>query len=215
MTSLFRLSICLLVLAALTSAPLAIAQDADLNLRRLPWDIFAETMEVDGKTSTYIYTGVQFSQGNISIKADEGRATRRDQENSAWQFAGNVVIDVNSGHIECDNANLQFDDNELKVAVVTGSPATFRVTRPGNDNSTTAKAGRLLYDVVAGVIEFSDQATITEGGNEISSNFLVYNILEQKINADSQGEEDGRVRITYTPADGEAAETPQNEDETP
>lgn len=215
MTSLFRLSICLLVLAALTSAPLAIAQDADLNLRRLPWDIFAETMEVDGKTSTYIYTGVQFSQGNISIKADEGRATRRDQENSAWQFAGNVVIDVNSGHIECDNANLQFDDNQLKVAVVTGSPATFRVTRPGNDNSTTAKAGRLLYDVVEGVIEFSDQATITEGGNQISSNFLVYNILEQKINADSQGDEDGRVRIIYTPTDGEAAETPQDEDEAP
>lgn len=215
MASFFRLSIYLSVLATLTSAPLAIAQDADLNLRRLPWDIFAETMEVDGKTSTYIYTGVQFSQGNISIKADEGRATRRDQENSAWQFAGNVVIDVDSGHIECDNANLQFDDNELKIAVVTGSPAAFRVTRPGNDNSTTAKAGRLSYDVVAGVIEFSDNATITEGGNQISSNFLVYNILEQKINADSQGDEDGRVRITYTPEGGEAVETPQNEDETP
>jgi lipopolysaccharide export system protein LptA len=215
MTSLFRLLVSFSVLASLASATLALGQDADLNLRRLPWDIFAETMEVDGKTSTYIYTGVQFSQGNISIKADEGRASRRDQENSAWQFSGNVVIDVNNGHIECEDANLQFDNNELKIAVVTGSPATFRVTRPGNENSTTARAGRLLYDVVAGVIEFSDQATITEGGNQISSNFLVYNILEQKINADSQGSEDGRVRITYTPTDGEAVVTPQDEDETP
>jgi hypothetical protein len=31
---------------------------------------------------------------------------------------------------------------------------------------------------------------------------LVYNIAEQRINADSSGEEDDRVRITYTPPDG-------------
>jgi hypothetical protein len=31
---------------------------------------------------------------------------------------------------------------------------------------------------------------------------LVYNITEQRINADSSGEDDNRVRITYTPANG-------------
>ncbi len=31
---------------------------------------------------------------------------------------------------------------------------------------------------------------------------LVYNIAEQRINADSSGEEDDRVRITYTPPGG-------------
>ena len=49
------------------------------------------------------------------------------------------------------------------------------------------------------MIEFSEQATITEGGNQISSHMLVYNILEQRINADSTGADDDRVRITYTP----------------
>jgi lipopolysaccharide export system protein LptA len=47
---------------------------------------------------------------------------------------------------------------------------------------------------------------------------LVYNIAEQRINADASGEEDGRVRITYTPANG--VELPgegdvQSDDETP
>ena len=54
------------------------------------------------------------------------------------------------------------------------------------------------------------EATITEGGNQISSNVLVYNIVEQRINADSTGEEDGRVRITYTPANGLDSLIPEN-----
>ena len=45
------------------------AQIVDLD--RLPWTIDSETMVFDGKTSTIIYTGLQFSQGNISIEADE------------------------------------------------------------------------------------------------------------------------------------------------
>jgi lipopolysaccharide transport protein LptA len=70
----------------------------------------------------------------------------------------------------------------------------------------------LSYDVDAGLIEFSDKATITEGGNQISSNVLVYNITEQRINADSSGEDDNRVRITYTPANG--VEPPPGDEDT-
>ena len=55
---------------------------------------------------------------------------------------------------------------------------------------------------MAGIVEFADDATINESGNQISSNFLVYNIREQRIDADSSGNEDGRVRITYTPTNG-------------
>ena len=47
-----------------------------------------------------------------------------------------------------------------------------------------------LYNFDEGVIEFSGEATITEGGNQISSEFLVYNIVEQRINASSAGEGD-------------------------
>jgi lipopolysaccharide export system protein LptA len=72
--------------------------------------------------------------------------------------------------------------------------------RPGSDKITYAEAGRLEYDFDAGIVEFSEQATITEGGNQISSNYLVYNIKDQRINAQSGGEGDEKVRITYTPA---------------
>ncbi|MDH5622504.1 MAG: hypothetical protein OEY74_10515, partial [Gammaproteobacteria bacterium] len=139
------------------------AQVVDLD--RLPWTIDSETMAFDGKTSTIIYTGLQFSQGDISIEADEGRATSREQANSTWQFSGNVVIDLNNGHIKCDSANLQFRGNVLSVATVLGNPATFKLLRAAADDFTYAEAGKLNYDVQKGIIEFSDNATITESGN--------------------------------------------------
>jgi len=187
-------------LILLLSPSLATAQIVDLD--RLPWTIDSETMAFDGKTSTIIYTGLQFSQGDISIEADEGRATTREQEKSIWQFSGNVLIDLTNGHIECDFAELQFAGSVLNTATVTGEPATFELTRTDADDVTYAEAGNLKYDVVKGIIEFSEQATITESGNEISSNYLVYNILERRINADSSGVGEDRVRITYTPTNG-------------
>lgn len=196
-------------LAVLLSPTLAVGQVVDLD--RLPWSIDSETMAFDGKTSTVIYTGLQFSQGEISIEADEGRATTREQETSTWKFLGNVIIDLNNGHIECDSAELRFNGSVLNVAVVTGSPATFELIRASADDKTYAEAGNLKYDVVKGIIEFSEQATITEAGNEISSNFLVYNIVERRINADSSGNADDRVRITYTPTNGIGEQEPQAE----
>ena len=195
-----------IILLALAILPLAAtAQVTDLDLR-LPWDIDAESTSFDGKTSMIVFSGLRLSQGRISIEADEGRATNTEGEEGYWQFTGSVVIDIENGHIECEAAQLTFTQYRLRLAVVTGSPATFELKRPGSDEVTYAEAGRLSYDVDSGIVEFSEEAMINEGGNQISSNFLVYNITEQRINADSSGSEDGRVRITYTPTNGNGAE---------
>lgn len=191
---------------------LAAAQINDLDMR-LPMDIDADNTTFDGKNSMIIFNGLRLTQGTVSIQADEGRATRMELEDSTWQFSGNVVIDIGAGRIECDTADLYFDDFRLQRAVVTGSPAIYDLKRAGSDDVTHGEAGRLQYDVDAGVIEFSEQATITERGNQISSNVLVYNIAEQRIKADSSGVEDGRVRITYTPTNG--IENPLDEDADP
>lgn len=198
-------------------------QVTDLDLR-LPMSLDADKTSYDGKNSMLMFTGLRLSQGHIAIEADEGRATKMDFEDSSWLFSGNVIIDIENGHIECDSAELQFDEYQLKLATVTGSPATFELKRTGTGNSTYAEAGKLSYDIESGVIEFSENATITEGGNQISSSFLVYNIAEQRINAESTGSEDGRVRIIYTPTNGlsdeDATDTttpsnPEEEDENP
>ncbi len=54
---------------------------------------------------------------------------------------------------------------------------------------------------------------ITEGGNRISSSYLLYNIIEQRINAQSSGEGDEKVKITVIPEVAE--EQLPSEDELP
>jgi lipopolysaccharide transport protein LptA len=183
----------------LTALPaLAGAQAMDL---RLPISLDADSTDYDGKNSMLMFRGLRLTQGNIGVVADLGRASKLDFQDSVWRFEGNVVIDVDDGHIECDAADLQFSEHQLRIATIQGSPATFRLRRPGSNETTYAEAGRLEYDLRTGIVEFSQDARITEGGNQISSNFLVYNIREQRIKAESSGGDDEKVKITYTPAD--------------
>ena len=193
-----------LALAALLLCSGSYAQVDDL---RLPISLDADSTDYDGKSSMLMFRGLRLTQGSIGIEADEGRASKLDFEDSVWHFSGNVVIDTENGHIESDAADLKFVDHQLRLATITGAPASFEMRRPNSDKVTYAEAGRLEYDFAAGVVEFSEQATISEGGNPISSNYLVYNIKEQRINAQSGGEGDPRVRITYTP--GTTEDTPE------
>lgn len=194
-----KVTVLMYLLLPLLLSPFVFAQTDELL--RLPMQLDADSTDYDGKSSMLMFRGLRLSQGTLGISADEGRATKMDFEDSVWQFNGNVVIDVDSGHIESDSAEMQFSGYQLRLATIVGSPATFRLTRPGSEQDTYAEAGRLKYDLEAGVIEFSDQARITEGGNQIASNFLVYNIREQRINASSGGAGEPKVRITYTPGE--------------
>lgn len=189
-----------LIALSLVPAPAAVslAQDEDL---RLPVSLDADSTAYDGKSSMVMFRGLRLTQGRLGISADEGFASKMDFEDSTWHFEGNVIIDVENGRIESDTADMVFAGYQLRTATIVGSPATFEMRRPGSDETTYAEAGKLVYDFDAGVVEFSDQATITEGGNRISSSFLVYNIREQRINASSGGEGDPKVRIVYTPGE--------------
>lgn len=190
-------------IAALTTLLLAGIVQAQTSDLRLPISLDADSTDYDGKSSMLMFRGLKLTQGTIGIVADEGRASQLDFEDSVWQFTGNVVIDTDKGHIECDAADLKFTGHQLRRATITGSPATFESLRPESEEKTMAEAARLTYDFIAGSIEFSGNAVISEGGNKISSEFLVYNIAEQRIKAQSGGDEGRRVKITYTPKEVE------------
>lgn len=182
---------------------LATGQISDLQL---PVIIDADRTDYDGKTSMLMFTNLRLAQGGIGIEADTAQASRMDFDDSVWRFSGNVVFDVNEGRVTCDAADLKFADFQLLSASIKGSPATFEFTRPGKDQSTFAEAGALEYDVARGIIEFSGGATITEGGNQIRSESLVYNIREQRIQATSSGSGEDRVKVTYAPSDAKSGD---------
>ena len=93
---------------------LAAAQAGDL---RLPISLDADSTNYDGKSSMLVFRGLRLSQGSIGIEADEGRATKLDFQDSVWRFKGNVVIDVDNGHIECASADLKFADFHILIPI--------------------------------------------------------------------------------------------------
>lgn len=181
------------------------AQTEDL---RLPISLDADSTDYDGNNSMLVFRGLRLSQGSIGITADEGRASKLDFEDSVWQFSGNVVIDVDNGHIECSSADLQFKSHVLRFATISGEPATFEVHRPGKDDVTRAQAKVLKYNLDTGIIEFSGDAVFTEGGNQIASSYIAYNIPDRRISAESSGSGDDKVKITFTPQEKDAAADP-------
>jgi lipopolysaccharide transport protein LptA len=187
----------------LLSIPLAVSAQVTEEDLRLPISLDADSTDYDGKNSMLMFKGLRLTQGNIGVDADEGRATKLDFEDSDWHFSGNVVIDTENGHIECDTADLHFSNHQLQIATIEGAPATFEMQRPESEEITYAQAGRVKYNFELGIVEFSDDATITEGGNQISSNYLVYNIAEQRISAQSAADGE-RVKIKYTPRSPES-----------
>jgi lipopolysaccharide transport protein LptA len=208
------------MVAAVLLASIAWPQSEEL---KLPISLDADSTDYDGKSSMLMFRGLRLTQGGMGVQADEGRASKLDFEDSVWHFQGNVIVDVEGGHIECETADLSFSGHVLQVAIITGEPATFSMQRPESDSPTYAEAERLEYDFRNGIVTFSGNASISEGGNQISSAYLVYNIKEQRINAQSGGDGDPKVRITYTPGandnlqpdsdpDGDAAAPPQDED---
>ena len=82
---------------------IAAAQITDV---RLPISLDAISTDYDGKNSMLTFRGLRLTQGNIGIEADEGRASKLDFQDSVWHFSGNVIIDVENGHIECASADL-------------------------------------------------------------------------------------------------------------
>ena len=181
------------------AALLPLSGNAQTDDLRLPISLDADSTAYDGNSSMLVFEGLRLSQGSIGVEADIGRASKLDFQDSVWRFEGNVVIDVENGHIECDSADLQFFDHVLKFATIRGTPATFEVRRPGSDEITYAEAGLLEYNLDTGIVEFSEEAVFTEGGNQIASSFIAYNINERRINAESSGEGGDKVKITFTP----------------
>ena len=126
----------------LAIVPPAAAQVALEDLR-LPISLDAESTNYDGKNSMLMFEGLRLSQGNIGVVADVGRASKLDFEDSTWQFSGNVRIDVEGGHIDCDAADLRFRNHVLTLATIEGAPATFELRRPDSEDVTYAEAEQL------------------------------------------------------------------------
>ena len=173
--------------------------NAQINSAELPINIDAESTGYLADESVLTFTKLNLSQGGISISADRGEASKLDFENSNWRFEGNIIINLENGRIESDFAHLEFEGHQIKIARILGSPAMLLIDREAEVERTSAIANRIDYDFQRSLIDFTGNVSIQEGGNQISSEYLIYNIKDQSIQAQSNSDDNSKVKITYTP----------------
>jgi lipopolysaccharide transport protein LptA len=190
----------LLGVALASGAAAAPAPPSALQPGQPPINLEATSTEVDGRTNTLVFSDVVISQGATRVQADHAHATGLNFANSRWTFEGKVRIDAEQhGNLRSDQAAIEFRDNRIARATITGNPAEFEQKRAGSDQIARGRAGEIVYDLNDGTVRLTNQAWLTDGQNEISGPLLVYNIREQRVQAAAAPGTDQRVHITIAP----------------
>lgn len=161
-------------------------------------DLDAKSQQLDYKTHTLVFRDIIVSQGATRVRADYARATGLNFTNSRWTFQGNVQIDAPPrGSLRSDQATVEFRDNQIAGATITGNPAQFEQQR-ADLGMEQGHADQIVYDVSRGTVLLTKDAWISNGHDEMSAPSISYSIREQKVLATSGGASQ-RVHITITP----------------
>lgn len=170
----------------------------------LPVSLDAASSEIDARTNALVFRNVVISQGDMRVQAEHAHATGLNFANSRWNFEGNVRIDAEQrGSLHSDQAVVEFKDNHIARATITGKPAEFEQRRANSEAIARGHADEILYDVNDGTVRLTDEAWLSDGQNEISGPLLVYNIREQRVQAaaapGAAAGSDQRVHISIAP----------------
>jgi lipopolysaccharide transport protein LptA len=187
--------------------PLALLAGAAAPLtpqKNLPIQVSMRHSTIDYSTQHAILTGdVIITQGDLSIRADraEAQASGINFQNTRWVFTGNVRMagqqSMQHGTLNSDRAVIDFRNNQVEHAVVTGNPAQFEQTASTTGMLARGHANTIDYEVPAATMRLTQDAWLTYGPYEITGPVLVYNINEQKLQGESGSDE--RVHITIIP----------------
>jgi lipopolysaccharide transport protein LptA len=158
----------------------------------------AVPLVVDYRKNTARFRDVVITQGDMRIEAAEANVVGGlDFENGEWTVSGNVRIHAEGGNLKSDKAVVQFRNNLISRATITGTPAEFEQQRTDGTTSR-GHAKTISYEPGSGTVRLRDNAWLSTGCNELKSDQLVYNIKTQRVEGQPQAAAGAGGRITIT-----------------
>ena len=193
---------CAVALLLLLRASFAMAAAADP--REQPFDLVADVQNSDFRTDVHELSGnVRFSQGPMSIESEQATAKALQTDHSQWTFERSVHIRTAEADLRSSSASAFFVKGEIAEARATGAPAYFEQLGGPPDKRVKGRAGVIEYDFGKGIIKLSDDVWFSYGGNEFRTNKVIYNLRDERVIANPDGQDSGRVNITVRPKTGE------------
>ena len=172
----------------------------------LPILLDAESSSFDQKTQTVVFQGLQITQGDMAIRADEAVASGLDFQRSEWRFNGNVNISVGSVNILASSAELVFEDHILVVADLRGNPAEFEDLSESREQPIRGSANLLSYHSDDNTLRMTEGARLSEGSNNITGCDLIYDLEEEKLTSGTSECGTPLVITIIPPSNGDAPE---------
>jgi len=157
----------------------------------------AVPLDIDYRNNRARFREVVLHQCDVRIEAAEANVVGGlDFENGEWTVSGNVRIKAEGGSLKSDKAVVQFRNNLISRATVTGSPAEFEQTR--NGTTSHGHASTISYEPDSGTLKLRDNAWLSLGCNELKGDQLIYNIKTQRFQGQPQAAPGSGGRITFT-----------------
>ncbi|GGN20068.1 lipopolysaccharide export system protein LptA [Shewanella putrefaciens] len=142
------------------------------------------------------YAKVADLQQEVKIKAVSQTA---DIKNNQIIFFG--PVEVTQGSIKIQAAQLRAfsaDGETSKILVATGNPATYtQILDDGRPTSASAK--EIRYEMATRTLTLTGSASLDQAGSQVTGNLIRYNIIQQKLIAESTGSGDDRVITIIQP----------------
>jgi lipopolysaccharide transport protein LptA len=164
-------------------------------------------MKIELQSNRSVCRGIAISDGEVELTADEGAASETNFDDSEWQLSGGVRISFESAVILADQATFRFQNNELVIADVTGSPVSLEDFIAEDNVEVRATAERIAYDRRDGTARLEGEATLRRGADEFVGFDLIYNFNEKSMQSGSSA---CGVRMRVSPRqDSSAADPPE------
>jgi len=170
-----------------------------ITMQRGTISVDAETTSLDYKAHHVTLKKVVISQGDLRVMADRAEASGIDFDNSRWVFTSNVHITSEQlGVLRSDSATVEFRNDRLESALVTGNPAEFEQTTSKTGVFARGHADSIEYQVATDTVRLTGNAQLQYGGTETTAPVVVYNVRDQRLQF-AGAAPGGRVHIVTTP----------------
>ncbi|HEY2591252.1 MAG TPA: LptA/OstA family protein [Steroidobacteraceae bacterium] len=177
-----------------------VEQPSSRQQNQPPIVINAAFSRVDYNTNSVVFENILVSQGDTRLTAARAHAAGVGFANSEWTFEQRVTIELEPrGTLRCDRAVVTFRENRISGATATGEPAEFEQSGAALGHVSHGRADRIVYDAGDDTVRLLGNARFSDArGLEVSGPVLVYDIRNERLQADSAGERRG-VHLTITP----------------
>lgn len=165
----------------------------------------ADVLNSDFRSDTLDLSGnVRVTQGDKSIRAGVAKAQDLRAARSRWQFEQAVQIRTSEAELSSSSASASVVDGRIADARIEGSPARFQQRAPSGDQQISGRAGVIEYDFTTGIVKLSRQVWFSNGQDEFRGDVVIYDMRDERVQINPQGESNGRVQGIIRPRNSAA-----------